>query len=367
MIRSAAFSLAQRFSLLAHCRGADLLAAADRAIEADQEARRLLADRDARVRVDVQTRFGDGGVRVKSVLWSVQVPDHACPGLAARTLHLTPQATLWFDRAEDPGLPLSDLPKGASLLRYIPARRATLRIGYGPDGTILKLKKPDRRDDALLRHRAVLAAARGSGLRLPDLIGTCGDHGLRQTLCPGTALDASPCRIEQLRAVGRLVAQLHALDAQALPEVPAAIASGAWLEAILPGLIVPQARPAPARPAQATDRPQLCHGDLALGQFLDGPEGLFLVDLDRCHRGDAAEDLARLLVSLQDEPGLADSHAAAAAICQGYLDGAALPAGLGAALAAAELDRLRVLVTKGLATRRRIKAGLAQAGVAWQS
>ena len=239
MIRGAAFSLAQRFSLLAQCRGADLLAAADRAIEADQAARRLLCDRDARVRVDVQTRFGDRGVRVKSVLWSVQVPDHACPGLAARTLHLTPQAALWFDRAKDPGLPLSDLPKGASLLRYIPARRATLRIGYGPDGTILKLKKPDRRDDAVLRHRAVLAAARGSGLRMPDLIGTCGTHGLRQTLCPGTALDASPCRIEQLRAVGRLVAQLHALDAQALPEAPASSAAEAWLEAILPGLPPP--------------------------------------------------------------------------------------------------------------------------------
>lgn len=361
MIRGAAFSLVQRFSLLAQCRGADLLAAADRAIEADQAARRLLCDRDARVRVDVQTRFGDGGGRVKSVLWSVQVPDHACPGLAARTLHLTPQAALWFDRAEDPGLPLSDLPKGASLLRYIPARRATLRIGYGPDGTILKLKKPDRRDDAVLRHRAVLAAARGSGLRMPDLIGTCGTHGLRQTLCPGTALDASPCRIEQLRAVGRLVAQLHALDAQALPEAPASSAAEAWLEAILPGLIPPH------RPAPAQDRPQLCHGDLALGQFLDGPEGLFLVDLDRCHRGSAAEDLARLLVSLQDEPGLADRHAAAAAICQGYLDGAALPEGLGAALAAAELDRLRVLLTKGLATRSRIKAGLTQAGVTWQS
>jgi hypothetical protein len=362
MIRGAAFSLVQRFSLLAHCRGADLLAAADRAIQADHEARRLVCDRDARVRVDVQTRFGEGVVRIKSVLWTVQVPEHTSPGLAARTLHLTPQAALWFDLSEDPSLPLSDLPKGAGMLRYIPARRATLRIGYGPDGTILKLKKPDRREDAVLRHRAVLAVAKGAGLKIPDLIETCGDHGFRQTLCPGTALDASPCRTEQLRALGRLVARLHALDAQALPAASGGVEAGAWLEAILPGLIAPKAKPTPI-----SDRPQLCHGDLALGQFLDGPDGLFLVDLDRCHPGDAAEDLARLLVSLQDEPGLADSHAAAAAICQGYLDGAALPAGLGAALAAAELDRLRVLVTKGLATRRRIKVGLRQAGVAWQS
>lgn len=134
-----------------------------------------------------------------------------------------------------------------------------------------------------------------------------------------------------------MIARLHGQDAAALPPAPARVDAARWLAAILPGLAMP---PATARPAGGQ---QLCHGDLALGQILDGPHGLCLVDLDRCHRGDAAADLARFLVSLQDETLLQDWRAATAAICQGYLDCADLPVGLGAALAmAARFDQADV-------------------------
>lgn len=362
MTEVAAFSLVQRFRWLASCAGAGLLAEADRAIDADAPARHLLRRTGARVAVDVQTRLDDGAVRIKSVLWSVQVAGDGPHGLVARSARLARDGVTWFDMADDPALPLSSLGDGARMLRYIPARRATLRIRDGADAQILKLKKPDRRDDAVLRHGAALAAAQGADPGLPGFRGLWGRHGFCQTLCPGTPLDAAPCQTESLRPVGQLIARLHGLDAEALPPAPKAVDAAGWLGAILQGV-------APVLGAsqlmQPPGRGQLCHGDLALGQILAGPQGIYLVDLDRCHRGDAADDLARFLVSLQDEPYLADWRAAAAAICRGYQDCAALPDGLGHALARAEVARLQVLLSKGLATRRRIAAGLRQAGVAW--
>lgn len=355
------FSLVQRYSWLAHCAGAELLAAADHAIAADDAARHMLRQAGARLAMDVQTRLDGNALRIKSVLWSVQVAGDGPLGLAARTARVARDGVTWFDLGEDPALPLSDVPDGARMLRYIPGRRATLRIGEGPDGYILKLKKPQRRDDAVLRHRATLMAAQGSGITLPDLRGNHGDHGFGQGLCPGTALDAGPCSNGSLRQVGQVIARLHGQDARDLPTEPETLDAAAWLAAALPNLTPPKTGDVPPIQKQA-----LCHGDLALGQFLEGPQGLCLVDLDRCHRGDAADDLARLLVSLQDEPGLQDWRSAAEAICQGYLDHAALPMGLAPALAKAEVNRLQLLLSKGLASKRRIIAGLGQAGVAWQ-
>lgn len=361
MTMGATFSLVQRFSVMANCAGADLLMATDRAIAADATASQLLGQSGARVAVDVQTRLDTGAVRIKSVLWSVQVAGQGPCGLAARSARLARDGVTWFDLEDDPALPLRAVPDGARLLRYIPGRRATLRVGDGSDGHILKLKKPDRRGDAVLRHAAALAAAQGAGIAMPGLMGSLGDHGFCQTLCPGAALDASPSSVETLHRVGQMIAKLHQQDGSALPPAPDGVDAAAWLAAVLPGLNVPPS----SSPPQGGQR--LCHGDLALGQILNGPKGLCLVDLDRCHRGDAAADLARFLVSLQDEAGLPDWRSAAVAICQGYQDCAPLPDGLSAALARAELDRLQVLLSKGLATTRRISAGLEQAGVAWQA
>jgi fructosamine-3-kinase len=359
MTEGAAFSLVQRFSVMAACAGADLLTAMDRAIAADATASRLSGQSGARVAVDVQTRLDAGAVRIKSVLWSVQVAGVGPYGLAARSARLGRDGVAWFDLVDDPALPLHALPDGARMLRYIPGRRATLLVGDGADRHILKLKKPDRRDDAVLRHRAALIAARG--IAMPGLLGLQGDHGFCQTLCPGTALDQGPCSNETLRAVGQMIATLHQQDGAALPPAPDGVDAAGWLTAILPSLDLTSILSGPQ------GGQTLCHGDLALGQILDGPQGLFLVDLDRCHCGDAAADLARFLVSLQDEPALVDWRAAASAICEGYRNCAPLPIGLKAALARAEVEQLQVLLSKGLATTRRIRAGLEQAGVAWHS
>lgn len=364
---SPSFPLVQRYALLGDCEGAALLAAADASIAADAESCRLLRLPGAVVTTDLQTRLGDGRLRIKSILWTVQVPLRASPGILARSLSAVPGDALWFGLADDPALAFGDLldrPE-TRVLRYVPGRRATLRMDGGSESVIRKIKKRERLAAASLRHSRIERAVQGQGIPVPRLSAEGDDYSL--CVCPGATLDGRTATEARLAALGQTVARLHgcAPEGAMMAEVPEDPLP--WLTAAMPGLATRWQGLADALAHGPEGTVALCHGDLSLSQVLldqDGPEErLTLLDFDRAGVGDPARDLATLLCSLQDA-GVEDSSAAEASVIAGYSSYATRPAGLPFARARAELEQMRHLIRKGMAPSRRIMAGLARAEAA---
>ena len=280
-------------------------------IAGDARALALLERPGARVTSDLKARVKSRGTPlVKGLYWSVQCPDpSAWGGLRARTLIAGLDRLDWLDLPTDPKLPaLPRLRTSAGvwkILRYIPLRRMTLwhQPAVGP-ARIIKVKRTDRAADAA--HRLALASAAtqdGFGFTVPRLLETVPDGAFALSLCPGTALgtglpgDAGVT----LRAIGRMHASLHRCSAPGLPPEDRPANPLPLITALCPDLslsdLAHQLQDRPARSA-----PVLCHGDFALDQILLGPDGLALVDFDRCHAGDAAADIARFLVNLAEAP-----------------------------------------------------------------
>jgi Ser/Thr protein kinase RdoA (MazF antagonist) len=215
----------------------------------------------------------------------------------------------WLELPTDPELPaLPRLQASAGewrVLRFVPLRRMTLwhQPPSGP-ARIVKLKRPDRAADAA--HRLALAFAatnRRPGIAMPRLLKTSPDGAFALPLCPGTPLGAGlPCdAATTLRAIGRMQATLHRCSPTGLPPDDPPLHPLPLIAALCPGLplsdLADQLRHRPAPSALV-----LCHGDFALDQILLGPDGLSLVDFDHCHRGEAAADIARFLVTLAEAP-----------------------------------------------------------------
>lgn len=370
MSLSPSFPLVQRYALLGDCEGARLLAEADACVAADAEAQRLLRLAGAVVTSDLQTRLRNGRLRIKSILWTVQVPLRSSPGLLARSLSFAPDSAQWFDLTNDLTLAFGDLldRPDTRLLRYVPGRRATLQVGEGADRMIRKFKKKERLATASSRHLLVEQAVEGHLIHMPR--GMAVGDGFCLSFCPGVALDARTATEEHLAALGQMVARLHQCEVGAAP--PAELPEDAlpWLAAAMPGLasrwtgLAEELEQAP-EPTQA-----LCHGDLSLAQVLLHQDGhkdrLTLLDFDRAGVGDPARDLATLLCTLQDA-GLPDSLAAEPSVLAGYSSHRPLPANLPFARAKAELEQMRHLIRKGMAPSRRIMAGLFRAEMALPS
>ncbi|MBD1204995.1 MAG: aminoglycoside phosphotransferase family protein [Rhodobacteraceae bacterium] len=364
------FPLVQRYALLGDCEGAALLAEADAQIAADAEVRRLLSLPGAVVTTDLQTRLRNGKLRIKSILWTVQVPMRSSPGLMARSVSFRPDGAQWFGLGDDPTLVFADLlhMPDTRILRYVPGRRATLLLGSGEDRLIRKIKKKERLASASLRHLCIEKAVADRPFDVPQMIADGDDLCLG--LCPGATLDAGTATAGSLAALGQMVAQLHGcavLDAPAadLPDDPLP-----WLAAAMPGLASRWQGLADALARESAPAVALCHGDLSLAQVLlhqdDGRERMTLLDFDRAGAGDPARDLATLLCALQDA-GLPDRCAAEATVIAGYSSLTALPANLPYARAKAELEQMRHLIRKGMAPSRRIMAGLTGAEAALSS
>lgn len=364
------FPLVQRYALLGDCDGAALLAGADAQIAADIEVRRLLSHPGAVVTSDLQTRLRDDKVRIKSILWTVQVPQRTSPGLLARSLAFSPEGARWFGLGDDPLFAFPDLlcRPDTRILRYVPGRRATFLVGTGEDRFIQKIKKTERLASASSRHRFVEQAVADRAIVVPRMI--AGGEDFCLGFCPGTTLDPATATDDRLAALGQMVARLHGCAVQGGPSADLPDDPLPWLAAAMPGLASRWEGLAEALARETEPTEALCHGDLSLAQVLldhdSAGDRLTLLDFDRAGAGDPARDLATLLCTLQDA-GLQDSHAAETSVIAGYSAQSTLPANLPFAWARAELEQLRHLIRKGMAPSRRIMAGLSRAEAALSS
>ena len=310
-----------------------------RAISRDASAQDLLCRPQAEVMSDLKARAKSSGKpAIKSLYWSVRCPDAtAWGGLRARTLLADPTCLRWIDLADDPSLPalasLIHRPGHWRTLRYVPLRRATfLHQPVAGPARIVKLKRPDRAAEAAARLAATLAAlGPDPGFDIPRLLALGADGSFALSLCHGTPIgiglphDAPGL----LRRIGRMHARLHCADPSLLPKgLPVAALDCLTLSAALLPDLASRLGPLMARlghrPGVAP--PVLCHGDFGLEQILHDDGALSLVDLDLCHAGDAAADIARFLVALaDDQPDGVDPAVAEANYLDGYAEVRTLP------------------------------------------
>lgn len=212
------------------------------------------------------------------------------------------------------------------LLRYKPERRAVLRLDLvlrdaarSRHSLAYRVLPKDGAARLIVRRRA-LEAAGGSDLA-PPLAGAHGPYGLLAEPWLDLRPPATPDGPDGARAVGGLLARLHALPVpDALPRHrPAPLDR-------LAGLLggprwTDLSWPAPATPVT------WIHGDLHPDQWAHGPAGPLLLDLDALAVGDPALDLASwvadALVAREDQ-GL---EAAAAPLLEAYASAGGRPPG----------------------------------------
>jgi aminoglycoside phosphotransferase len=258
-----------------------------------------------------------GGWRVAELYWSLQ--RRSPRGFTAGTLCYGAKSGHcdWLDYPADPRLPgLADYLAGAAqveVLRYIPLRRATLRVREPPGRSVVaKFKRASRFRDAwaLLQdvERRVMQAQ--PGFRVPRALGVEEARCLYfQEALPGRNLaelldgESAPALLARLGEVHR---RLHALPAEGLPRRPcghdagAAQANAAWIGLMLPALGDPVTGIAALLRETAPEEtaPAFCHGDPDCGQVLVEGDAWSLLDFDACHGGDPYRDVAMLAASL---------------------------------------------------------------------
>lgn len=261
----------------------------------------------------------------------------------AITLHWSAATGACWDRfPADPRLPsLAPAlaryggPQGVEVLRYVPLRRLTFRNS----GRVVKVKRDSRLQDSWSRARAVEAAARHGGLRVPRLLHI--DNAMCayvQADVPGSALSelaVGPDLIPLLAEAGGVHAELHGLDAPRLPTgaaprdlLAAAQGDSAWAATVLPDLAGPLRRAVNAlaeRIPPVADNLVTCHGDLIPSHLIGASGDWTVIDHDLAHLGEAARDLAMFVAGLAyDVPALADGTASDpthASAVDAYLDG----------------------------------------------
>jgi hypothetical protein len=202
------------------------------------------------------------------------------------------------------------------VVRYQPETSATVRYrvaaGRGDDPVVLYAKAFDADPTELgrLHDRLWHRSASRPELRLAPPLG--GDHDLRVLWTrgvPGAPVGAHldpRAAVSLAREVAGNVAALHGSGVRAPHSVrwEDCVAEGRKKAAKLAEAL-PRCRAAVAAIAPsdgpyepAVNAPATVHGDLHLGQFVDGPDGLVLVDLDSVASGDAEVDLAELVVDV---------------------------------------------------------------------
>ncbi|MEZ4416591.1 MAG: aminoglycoside phosphotransferase family protein [Gemmatimonadota bacterium] len=209
------------------------------------------------------------------------------------------------------GAGLSSEASRVVVVSYRPERRAVLRLdpvfeNSGSRGPSLFLRMhadPSGADRAVACEHALAAA----GLDAPRPLGRPRPDLAVESGCSGVPVgSAAVTNLQLMRALGRLLARVHAIEPPAaLEDLPIdtvpdqARRCAADLERVHPGLgawalsCVECLGPAPGSSERV-----LLHGDLHLGQVLIDGARLTLVDWDRGCAGDPAYDLGTLAAHL---------------------------------------------------------------------
>ncbi len=234
------------------------------------------------------------------------------------------------------------------VLRYVPLRRVTFRLGGGGgQGPLIgKFKRRSKLRDSYDRLAAVHRAVTGSGadFAVAAALGVDEEHCLFfQELLPGRDLSETldEGNFEALLGrLGKIHRQMHALDVPGLPQWR----FGDYLETLEQDVrwiafFLPQREAAlrgawerlRRRPPRADDdATAFCHGDFVPSQALDDGGRWAITDFDLARRGGAALETAELLACLKYhvplvrrafEAGSPGGDALAAAAEEAYLRG----------------------------------------------
>jgi aminoglycoside phosphotransferase (APT) family kinase protein len=321
---------------------------------------------DCEVHADLKAEpAADGGWSLQRAYWCLQHEAADGQFVSHMVLWREGRDARLLDFPEDPWLPTlaghlehrRAAGQRIDVLRYVPLRRVTFRE-RGPAGErIGKLKRASKLKEAHDLLAAVHAAARASGGALKVAAPTDLDEGacvFYQELLPGTGLthglDAASAGA-RLHRVGQVH---HALHTLAVPGIPDWSLAGylriiGWdIEWI--GVFAPEAaqrlRPVLAWLQASLPAPGpvvFCHGDFICSQLLLAGDAVAVTDFDSARRGEAYQEIAKLLGSLPDDlphlraarlAGKPDAAAQRAAE-EAYLAGYELAAG-------APIDRARL-------------------------
>lgn len=233
-------------------------------------------------------------------------------------------------RLGEPGV-LADLvgaePVSLETLSYNPHRRWVGLVETGEGRAVVRCY--GRRTARAVWHE--LGVLRDHGAPVPRRIGRRAGLGivvLGHVRGGSLETDASP---DDLRAAGACLAELHLSDAQ-LPRGPRAPGAAAVATARTVGELLPAyaehagllSRAVAARLAGPPAAPSVpVHGDCSLDQVVRGRHRTRLIDLDRAHQGEAADDLGGLVADVRHRGG--PDRDDVLALLEGYGSTAPLP------------------------------------------
>jgi len=311
------------------------------AVRAHPQKRELLARLAAGERTAIHAEVKalptpEGSWTLDRFYWSFQYWDAAQPlPFQALTLHYSAKtgATTWqrfpndaylsgmaaffagWQKAEG-GRQEAVSEQWADVLRYVPLRRLTLRLGQ-PDGrrAIGKFKRRSRFRAAYERLVAIAAGAARNDMSF-DVALPC---GLDETHClviqsdqPGqdlaTLLASTNC-VALLERVGQLHHELHSLELANLPRwdfaalLPSVQRDLNWIAFCRPayGPLLEAIGALLLRelPTIDTGETVCCHGDFVCSQILATDGRWSVIDWDLCQWGDPYREIALLLASLR--------------------------------------------------------------------
>ena len=180
--------------------------------------------------------------------------------------------------------------------------------GDGPEQLILRRDPPGARKGGMAREAALLRAAAGVGVPVPEVI-DADESSIVMPHIEGETIPRKILRDEEFakarpllaRQCGEILARLHTLPPDVVPGLEQSDQVAQWR-----GILDNLNQPHPAfelafrwlednRPE--LHEPRLVHGDFRNGNLMVGPEGVRAVlDWELAHAGDPLEDLGWLCV-----------------------------------------------------------------------
>lgn len=201
------------------------------------------------------------------------------------------------------------------VLRYVPLRRVTFRLGSGEGPVIGKFKRRSKLRESYERLAAVHRAVSGGGVdfAVAAALGVDEERCLFfQELMPGGDLSETLDEgnfAALLERLGRIHRQMHALEVPGLPQwrfandLETLEQDVRWVAFFLPEReaalrgVWERLRRSP--PRVDDDTAAFCHGDFVPSQALDDGGRWAITDFDMARRGGASLETAKLLACLK--------------------------------------------------------------------